>query len=443
MMRIKKSIHVIGLFVLLPMIILPTVVSAQERKEIYTLDKSIKEALNNNWTVKAKKEKIDESMYVKKQAKADFFPKLSTSYGYTRLDNVTMNPETAFTPEYPLNTQDNYQWKTTVSQTLFAGFSLISAYELGKLGIDAATVGLELEKLDLVLKVKEAYFTILGADRVVEVARKEVESLASHLEVARSFYKVGMIPINDLLKAEVELASAQYNLVKAQNASKLARSAFNVVLSRSINEPVEIEDILFYKPETGDYEKYLNSALQNRPEIKAIDVNMLQADQQIRLAKSKFYPQASLNYDYIREGDHPEVNGSEFHDRGKWQVMAVLSWTFWEWNKTKNSVREKDSIRIQLLQTRSALADNIGLEIKKAILELEEADKNIPTTTKAVEQAEENLRVSQERYKAQVTTSTEVLDAQTLLTEARRNYYNALYDHNLAKARLLRAIGEY
>ena len=98
---------------------------------------------------------------------------------------------------------------------------------------------------------------------------------------------------------------------------------------------------------------------------------------------------------------------------------------------------------MQLIQTRSALVDSIGLEIKKAILELEEADKNIPTTKKAVEQAEENLRVSQERYKAQVTTSTEVLDAQTLLTEARRNYYGALYGHNLAKARLLRAIGEY
>ncbi|MCD6298013.1 MAG: TolC family protein, partial [Deltaproteobacteria bacterium] len=69
--------------------------------------------------------------------------------------------------------------------------------------------------------------------------------------------------------------------------------------------------------------------------------------------------------------------------------------------------------------------------------------KNIPTTSKAVEQAEENLRVSEERYKAQVTTSTEVLDAQTLLTEGRMNYYRALYDHNLAKARLRRAIGEY
>ena len=62
---------------------------------------------------------------------------------------------------------------------------------------------------------------------------------------------------------------------------------------------------------------------------------------------------------------------------------------------------------------------------------------------KAVEQGEENLRVSQERYMAQVTTITEVLDAQTRLSQSRLNYYRALYGHNLAKARLQRAVGEY
>jgi len=87
--------------------------------------------------------------------------------------------------------------------------------------------------------------------------------------------------------------------------------------------------------------------------------------------------------------------------------------------------------------------DFLSLTLKNAILDLEVARKDIPTTKKAVEQAEENLRVSEERYKVQATTSTEVLDAQTLLTQARSNYYDALYDHNLAKVRLKRAIGEY
>ena len=426
---------------------LPGILAAQEMKDVYTLEKSIKEALEKNWAMKTKKEKIHEANYAKKQAMAEFLPKLSTTYGYTRLDEVKSTDPIDLgimtIPGSELNTHDNYQWKTTISQPLFTGFALLSSFELAKLGIDLSKIELELEKLDIALRVKESYFNILGADRAVEVASKAVESLESHVKVASSFYKVGMIPINDLLKAEVELANSQQNLVKAQNAARLARANFNVILSKPIHEIVQIEDILNYKPETGDFDVHLNSALKNRPEIRIFDINLLQTDQQKRLARSKYYPEMAVSYDYIKEGDHPDVAGSQFHDKGRWQVMAVCSWTFWEWGKTHYSVKEQESIKRQLIQSRAAFVDQIGLEIKQAVLELSQAEKNIPTTIKAVEQAEENLRVSQERYKAQVTTSTEVLDAQTLLTQARTNYYNALYDHNLAKAKLLRAIGEY
>ena len=193
----------------------------------------------------------------------------------------------------------------------------------------------------------------------------------------------------------------------------------------------------------GEYDSLVNEALRERPELKVLDVNLLQADQQIRVAKSKNYPEVNLNYQYIKQGDSPGVSGSPFVDAGNWQVTASLTWTFWEWGKTYYSAKEQESLKKQLLQTRSDVEDGIRLDVKQALLELEVAEKNIPTTQKAVEQAEENLRVNEERYKAQVTTITEVLDAQTLLTRARVNYYRALYDHNLARARLERAIGAY
>ena len=95
-----------------------------------------------------------------------------------------------------------------------------------------------------------------------------------------------------------------------------------------------------------------------------------------------------------------------------------------------------------MIHSKAGIEDGIRFQVKEAVLYLEEAEKNIPTTQKAVLQAEENLRVSKERYRSQLTTSTEVLDAQTLLTQARLNYYNSLYDYNLAEARLQRAMGE-
>ncbi len=418
-----------------------------EATNIFTLDESIRTALVNNSSIKAKEEKIEERLYAKDQAKADFLPKFSTTYGYTMLDDVKKTEPQDYglftIPGRELNSQDNYQWKGTISQTLFAGFARVSTYELAKLGIDLSTIELELERLNLALKVKESYFNILKAEKVVDVAEKAVELLESQVDVSQNFYKVGMIPVNDLLKAEVELAHARYNLIAAQNSVKLANASFNILLSLPIDKPVKVKDILVFSPETPEFEQYLARALKNRPEIKALDINISQAEQRIRLAKSAYYPAIALTYDYIKAGDDPSVSGSDFHDANSWQIMVGLSWTFWEWGKTRSSAREGESLKRQLIYTRRTLEDGIRIELKKAILDLEQAEKNIPTAQKAVEQAEENLRVSQERYKAQVTTSTEVLDAQTLLSQARTNYYSALYSHNLAKAALLRAVGEY
>ena len=435
-MGFRISIISMMTLLFLSLILQPDGVVAQEKK-VYTLEESIREALSKNRALKAKKEKVIQATHVGKQARAEFLPKLSMSYGYTRL-----NEATTFL-DIPVSTKDNYQWKGTITQPLFTGFALTSSYMLAELGIDQSKMDLELSKLDLALQVKKAYFEILIADKAIEVTRKDVEFRKSNVKVARSFFKVGMIPINDVLKAEVELANAQQYLITARNASQLARSAFNTVLSRPINTPVDVVDILIYKPEHGDFQEYVGEALKNRPEMKLLDINILQIDQQVTLAKSKNYPEIGLQYDYIKEGDNPDVSGSSYHDANSWQAMAVASWTFWEWGKTYYSVKEKESLKNELIKTRLALEDAIRLEVKKEVLALKNAEENIPNTRKAVEQGEENLRVNNELYKTQMTTITEILDAQTLLTQARANSYRALYNHNLAKARLQRAIGKY
>ena len=440
-MRVKTSLNLFALLFVISLISHPMYGLAQEKK-VYSLEESISEALDENWSLKATGEKIEQAINVKNQARSELLPKLSTSYGYTRLSEQPTF-RSSLGADIAVSSQDNYQWRGTVTQPLFTGFALVSSYDLARLGIDQSEMEFELKKLDLALRVKEAYFGILITDKAVEVADKDVESRESNVDVARSFYKVGMIPVNDLLKAEVELGNSQQNLVKARNGSRLARSAFNIVLSRPVNAPVEVEDILIYKPEHVDFQEYVSKAFVARPEMKIIEINILQTDQEVRLARSGVYPEVSLRYDYIKEGDDPNVSGSDFHDAGRWEAMAVCTWTFWEWGKSHYSIREKESLKKELIKTRMSLEDSIRLELKDAVLAMETAEKNIPTTKKAVEQGEENLRVNNERYKAQVTTITEVLDAQSLLTQARVNYYKALYSHNLARARLQRALGTY
>jgi outer membrane protein len=407
----------------------------------YNLDESVALALSKNYALKARKEQIEQARMVKNQARADFLPKAATNYSYTRLGEV-LTFKSGLGGDVPISTKDNYASTTSVTQPIFTGFALLSTFELAKLGIDQSETEMALDTLDLALRVKEAYFNILIADKGIEVGEKDVDARKANLEVARSFHEVGLVPINDVLKSQVELANSTENLVTAKNA-KLARAAFNTLLTRSVNDPVALEDILIYKAETYEFDALTNEALEKRPEMQLIEIGLLQADQQIRLAKSKYYPEVALRWEYQRQGDDWQVSGDEFHQDPYWQVTAGLTWTFWEWGKTYYGIREKEGLKKELIQRKLELEDNIRYELKDDLLRLENAAENIPTTKIAVEQGEENLRVNEERYKAQVATITDVLDAQTLLTQARVNHYRALYNHNLARFRLQRALGSY
>jgi outer membrane protein len=408
----------------------------------YNLDESVALALSKNYALKARKEQIEQARMVKNQARADFLPKAATNYSYTRLGEV-LTFKSGLGGDVPISTKDNYASTTSVTQPIFTGFALLSTFELAKLGIDQSETEMALDTLDLALRVKEAYFNILIADKGIEVGEKDVDARKANLEVARSFHEVGLVPINDVLKSQVELANSTENLVTAKNAAKLARAAFNTLLTRSVNDPVALEDILIYKAETYEFDALTNEALEKRPEMQLIEIGLLQADQQIRLAKSKYYPEVALRWEYQRQGDDWQVSGDEFHQDPYWQVTAGLTWTFWEWGKTYYGIREKEGLKKELIQRKLELEDNIRYELKDDLLRLENAAENIPTTKIAVEQGEENLRVNEERYKAQVATITDVLDAQTLLTQARVNHYRALYNHNLARFRLQRALGSY
>jgi outer membrane protein TolC len=410
--------------------------------QVYTLEESIAEALEKNWSLKAVEEKMNQAKEQKNRARSEFLPTFKTEYSYTRLDDESIY-ESSYGGNVAVSSKDNYQWRNSITQPLFAGFGLVNAYRYAKLGVDQAQVDVKQNQLDLALQVKEVYFRILVMDKMVDVARKEVESLSSNLEVAKHFYKFGMVPINDMFSAELELANAEQKLVEAQNQAKLARSTFNIIRARPVDEPVEVKDVLMHESNEVEYPEIVDRAMQIRPEIKSIDIDIQKARRQVALARSSYYPFVSLNYDYIKEGDGASVSGSPYHDADRWQAIAAISWSFWEWGKTYYSVQEKKSVTNELMKIRKAVEEKIMIDIKEAVLNLETAEKNIPTTEKAVIQGEENMRVNEAGYRAKINTITEVLDAQSLLTQARVNYYRALYGHHLAKAKLLRAVGTY
>jgi outer membrane protein len=407
-----------------------------------TLEESIEIALKKSPTLQAAKEAINEAQFRRRAAISDFLTHVNTLYTYTRFDEAPFLTIPSLGINTQVGTRDVYDWTTTLTQPIFTGGALINNYRLAELGVDTAEVELETTTLDLILQVKETYYGVLKSERFVEVAERAVEHLESQLKVSQAFFEVGLIPKNDLLQVEVEMAQKRQDLITAQNNLEIVRAVFNTLLRRGIDEEVKLVEILHYRPMKIDMAASIEQAYKERPEIKAAELAVKSAEKGVRIAASGFFPQVRILFNYERQGDNPSVNGSRYQpDEDSWNVLAMAEWKIWDWGKTWWGVGENKAKVFQAERALEDIRDKIRLEVKTSYLNVGQAEKNIIVAEKALSQAEENLRINEERYKEQVATSTEVLDALTLLTRGKTNYYAALRDYNIAIARLKRSVG--
>ncbi len=404
-----------------------------------TLEESIRIALDRNLRLHSAVEGVVGSQFRKRAAMTDFLAKWTGQYSYTRYNDPTVIGSSLEIGRSVDTSRDVYNFSTSITQPLFAGGSILSNYRIEKLGVEVAQTDVETVKRDIVLLVREGYFNILKAEKFVEVAKQAVKQFEAQLEVAKAFFEVGLIPKNDLLQSEVRLANARQGLVKAENDLAIAKSSFNSLLRRDINEPFRIVDILEYKPSTYRLEESIEEALRQRPEIKNAELKVSQAKEAVKMAKSGFFPTISLSANYGRTSEELGLLGDMRSER--WTIQTLATFTLGDWGKTSFKVGESKVKVTQAEDSKIQLKESIILEVKQDYLNLMTAEKNIGVAEKAIEQAEENLRLNEERYKYQVATATDVLDAVTLLAQARVNYYSALSDFNIAKARLERAMG--
>ena len=427
-------------------------VIAAESAAVLTLDKAIAIALERSPMLNSAALGIKEAGHRQEAARADFFPKLGTDYSYTKFDEP---PEMRFvsTQNSPLQSLVGknkvevgpgklYKFRAGLVQPLFTGGALLNHYRLEQLGVDAAKARKMIVREDTILSVKTSYFTVLKAEKMRGVAAQAVAQIKSHERVARNFFDQEMIAKNDLLEAQVRLAQAQQDLIRADNGVEIAKASLNTVLHQDVNTPVEVADTIKDTPVHLALAECQTIALQYRPLLKEIDYTIQQAARGVELAKSGYSPKSYLAYNYNLQGDQPGVNGTIFQKAASWDVSVNLQWTFWEWGKTYHQVGESRVKMQRAQEARKEIVDGITLEVKSSYLDTEETYKNISVARDAIAQAEENFRIYKERFDQQMSTTTDVLDAQTLLSQARMNYNNALCDYNIDRAKLEKAMAK-
>ena len=418
---------------------------AQESQTPLTLEESIKIAMERSLAVHSAVVGIEGSEFRRKEAITNFLPLWTGDYiynYYNRGNPVGISAAgTALVGGVITSSRTIYNFNTTVNQPLFTGGFNLATYRSAKLGVDLSKESLEAAKLDLVQQVRVGYFNILRAEKFLAVAEQQVKNFEAQLGVTQAFFDVGIVPKNDVLLAEVNLANAVQQLAKAGNDLAAAKASFNILLRRDVETPFEVVDILVHKAFPLSFDESREEALRLRPEVKTAQLNVDQTKESVKIARAGFFPTISLLGNYSRFSDELDLTPGSNRFRELWSIQAQATFTLWNWGKTAFTVGENKVKVKQAEDAKNQIIDSVTLEVKNDYLNMQVAEKNIRTAEKAIEQAEENLRMNEERYKYQVATQTDVVNAVTLLAQARVNYYGALSDFNVAKAQLERAMG--
>ncbi len=395
-------------------------------------------ALEANLDVKTSNKEAEAAKYKKNMSRTDFYPTLNATYQYKRNERKVTSPFVGITVP-----KDRYSLVASITQPLFSGFSISNQYKMAELNLDLTTSNKKRVRQDVALEATKAYFEILKAKKLLDVSKETVNQVSVQTDVVNNFYQVGMSPLNDLLESQVLLAGATQEVVRTRSHLDIARAYLNVLLRRPIHQSIEIVDMLDYKPFEFDLDFCIETALEKRIELKMSDIEIEMAEKDVQLAKRSYYPTVNLQGSYYRIGDEWYVDGGEdIGDKDTWDISAVASWDVWDWGKTSSGTMEKKSRRSQAMLNRSKTEDSIQFGVTQAYLQMQTSEKNIITVETAIEQAKENVRINEERYKEQVATSTDVLTAQTLHFRTMNNYYRALYDFQIAKASLYREMGQ-
>ena len=429
---------------LLPAFIsLPGVLSAAET--IYTRQQCLEMALTRNPHVLASTERKAQAQWKKKSAYDDFLPKLNMDYSFTYMDEAhDIDADFLGIDDVSVTEHNNYIMSLHIDQPLFTGFRLTERYNLADLGLKEAVAGDQLATLEITYRTISAYYSFLMIQQFQKVADDAVTQLTSHLFDSEQFFKNEIIPLNDLLESKVHLANAKQDARIAASRTRTSRMALATIIKEPLSLIFNVEDNPDMTGLTSKVETLTVQALETRPELQQANYNLEASKKHITLAKSTYYTTVLSSAGHNRYGGAAWVDGhgvSDIQDDEETMIGVYASWELFAWGQTKHEVNQATAASREANQALTGVMDEIKLEVQDNFINALTFYENIATAQTAVEQAQENLRMSELRYKNQLSTNTNVLDARTLLTDTETKYYQAVYDYNISLAGLARAVG--
>ena len=192
---------------------------------------------------------------------------------------------------------------------------------------------------------------------------------------------------------------------------------------------------------TSSFDELLNEALQTREELKSLDYRIKAGKESVTAAQADWFPSIYLFGDYYYNRPNQRIMPLEDKFNDTWDVGVALNWELWNWGGTSAKTTQAEQQVIKAETSLKILKEGIELEVYKDYLSVLGEFEKVNVSKKSLEQAEENFRITENKYNQQLATSTDLIDAETALLNSKTNLTNALVDLKLAKTKLEKSVG--
>ena len=328
-----------------------------------------------------------------------------------------------------------YSTGVNLSQILFDFGQSLDAIRAARATEQSLEADASTTRETVVFDVKQTYFTLLTAKRLLGVADENVGQSQRHLDLAQGRLDVGVATRFDVTQAQVQLANAELAQVTARNNVAVAVETLRNALGVDGPLDFDIVDTLGSHNVRLDEDKALGVAYERRPELLSQRLQEESVSEQIAALQKNYLPNVSGDASYNWSGDDYPLQSS-------WNIGASVNLSVFNGGLTTAQIGEARATLSNLKYKEKSLRQQIALQVRQAVLSLTLAHESIRVSEKGLQQAHENLELAEGRYKTGVGNIIELTDAQTSLTVAAGANVQALSNYKTAVAALEQATAQ-
>lgn len=322
--------------------------------------------------------------------------------------------------------------------TLFNSFANFLSVSRARKMQEAASQQLQRADQETVFRTISTYYGVLLAAKQEQLAEQASKTAESIQEDSRNRFQAGLVVESDLLSAQVNYASRQQQLIQSRNAVSLARvelnNALGVPASTAYTPTERLSEKSFDVPPLELIEK---RALETRPDLKRVMTEEAAQADGVKLAKAAFGPRINAFGSWQLDNPTFLAGGGS----NNWLAGAELQFDLFAGGEKRSRLSREKALQEKAAAMRQAYTDGVRLEVRRAYFDHEAARQMLAVTRASVSQAEESLRIIQNRYNSGLTTITDLLRAEEATRKVRTDYWQSVYQYHLTYAGLELATG--